>query len=46
MFGTSLQDVMELQSERHPDLDIPWVVLELCQTVLRLQGPYTQGIFR
>lgn len=46
IFGTSLEEALELQVDQYPDLDIPWVILELCETVLRLRGPNTQGIFR
>ena len=37
---------MELQSETHPKLTIPWVVTALCDAVLTLRGPQTEGIFR
>lgn len=46
VFGMLLEEVMMFQEEKHPDLDLPWMVIELCETVLKLRGPYTQGIFR
>lgn len=46
MFGTTLEDVMELQKEKFPDLRLPWVVTILADTVLQLSGPQTEGIFR
>ena len=46
MFGTTLEEVMEMQKKQKPDLAIPWVVVTLTETVLRLHGPLTEGIFR
>ena len=46
LFGASLEEVMELQTETHPELPIPWVVTALCDVVLTLNGPKTEGIFR
>ena len=46
MFSTTLEEVMEIQEEKFPGLDIPWVIIELCEAILRLRGPSTQGIFR
>ena len=46
MFGTTLEEIMEMQEDTKKDLDIPWVVIMLTQTVLRLNGPHTEGIFR
>ena len=46
LFGTTLEELMELQKEEHPELSIPWIVIELCDTILKLGGPSTQGIFR
>jgi hypothetical protein len=46
MFGNTLEEVMELQKEDHPHLEVPWVIVELTETILRLRGPSTQGIFR
>ena len=46
MFGTTLEEVIELQSEKFPDQRLPWVVTILADTVLQLSGPQTEGIFR
>ena len=46
MFGTTLEEVMELQKEKFPDLQLPWVVTALTDAVLQLSGPQTEGIFR
>ena len=46
MFGTTVEEVMEMQEDLKPDLKIPWVVVILTETVLRLNGPLTEGIFR
>lgn len=46
LFGASLEEVMELQSETHPEMEIPWVISALCDVVLSLKGPQTEGIFR
>ena len=46
MFGTTLEEVMEMQEDLKPDLRVPWVVITLTETVLRLNGPLTEGIFR
>ncbi|XP_019848832.1 PREDICTED: rho GTPase-activating protein 39-like isoform X2 [Amphimedon queenslandica] len=46
MFSNTLEEVMEIQEERFPGLNVPWVIIELCEAILRLRGPSTQGIFR
>ena len=46
MFGTTLEDVMELQSTKFPDHTLPWVIEALTDAVLKLNGPQTEGIFR
>ena len=46
MFGTSLEEVMEMQKEKFPEYRMPWVVQALVDAVLQLQGPSTEGIFR
>ena len=48
MFGGSLEDILETQREKLPkaDTDLPWVVVILADTVLRLKGLETEGIFR
>ncbi len=46
MFGTSLEEVIELQKDKFPDCKMPWVVQALVDAVMQLQGPSTEGIFR
>lgn len=46
MFGTTLEDVLELQKDKFPDRQLPWVVTILADAVLQLSGPQTEGIFR
>ena len=46
MFGTSLEEVMELQKDKFPSYRMPWVVQALVDAVVQLQGPSTEGIFR
>ncbi|XP_062252115.1 rho GTPase-activating protein 39 isoform X2 [Platichthys flesus] len=46
LFGSSLEEVMERQSELFPDRKLPWVQIQLSQYVLALGGAQTEGIFR
>nr|CAB3222852.1 rho GTPase-activating protein 39 [Phallusia mammillata] len=46
MFGNTLQEILELQSERHPERRLPWILTSLSDEVLRLEGNKTEGIFR
>ncbi|XP_042180246.1 rho GTPase-activating protein 39 isoform X5 [Oncorhynchus tshawytscha] len=46
LFGSSLDEVMERQSELFPDRKLPWVQVQLSQYVLALGGAQTEGIFR
>lgn len=46
LFGSSLEEVMERQSELFPDRKLPWVQVQLSQYVLGLGGAQTEGIFR
>lgn len=46
MFGITLAEVMELQEEKHPELPVPWVIVQLFESVLNLGGPQSEGIFR
>ncbi|MEQ2174556.1 hypothetical protein GOODEAATRI_009069, partial [Goodea atripinnis] len=45
LFGSSLEEVMERQSELFPDRKLPWVQVQLSQYVLALGGAQTEGIF-
>uniref|UniRef100_A0A182KBJ9 Rho-GAP domain-containing protein n=1 Tax=Anopheles christyi TaxID=43041 RepID=A0A182KBJ9_9DIPT len=46
MFGNTLSEVMELQKERFPDRQLPWIQTTLSEQVLLLSGKQTEGIFR
>lgn len=46
MFGSSLQDIINMQKERYPDRQLPWVQTRLSEEVLALNGDQTEGIFR
>lgn len=46
MFGNTLAEVLELQRERFPDRQLPWIQATLSQQVLLLNGKQTEGIFR
>ncbi|XP_071773544.1 rho GTPase-activating protein 39 isoform X2 [Centroberyx gerrardi] len=46
LFGSSLEEVMERQTELFPDRKLPWVQVQLSQYVLALGGAQTEGIFR
>uniref|UniRef100_A0A182QI64 Rho GTPase-activating protein 39 n=1 Tax=Anopheles farauti TaxID=69004 RepID=A0A182QI64_9DIPT len=46
MFGNTLNEVMELQKERFPDRQLPWIQTTLSEQVLLLNGKQTEGIFR
>ena len=46
MFGSSLEEVMVLQTERYPERQLPWVQTRLSEEVLGLNGDQTEGIFR
>ncbi|XP_061506230.1 uncharacterized protein LOC3291029 isoform X1 [Anopheles gambiae] len=46
MFGNTLSEVMELQKERFPDRQLPWIQTTLSEQVLLLNGKQTEGIFR
>ncbi|XP_053681293.1 hornerin [Anopheles nili] len=46
MFGNTLNEVMELQKERFPERQLPWIQTTLSEQVLLLNGKQTEGIFR
>ncbi|XP_030075832.1 rho GTPase-activating protein 39 [Microcaecilia unicolor] len=46
MFGSSLQEIMNMQKERYPERQLPWVQTRLSEEVLALNGDQTEGIFR
>lgn len=46
MFGSSLEEIMNLQKEHFPDRQLPWIQTTLSEQVLQLNGSQTEGIFR
>ena len=46
VFGVSLEDIMELQKDKYPNMKIPWIQKSLFDYVIRLSGHLTEGIFR
>lgn len=46
MFGSTLEEIMNLQKERFPHYKLPWLQTTLSEQILRLQGTQTEGIFR
>ena len=46
MFGSTLNEVMEMQRQRFPHRQLPWIQSVLSEEVLRLNGAQTEGIFR
>ncbi|XP_038654532.1 rho GTPase-activating protein 39 isoform X1 [Scyliorhinus canicula] len=46
MFGSSLDEIMNMQHEHYPDRQLPWVQTRLSEEVLKLNGAETEGIFR
>ena len=46
MFGISLQQLLVIQKEKFPELEIPWIQKELTKEIIRLGGFTTEGIFR
>jgi len=46
MFDATLNEMMEMQAERYPGLQLPWIQTALSEEILRLNGPRTEGIFR
>eukprot|EP00048_Salpingoeca_helianthica_P011974 m.173364 g.173364 ORF g.173364 m.173364 type:complete len:892 (-) comp15305_c0_seq1:324-2999(-) len=46
VFGSSLEEVMESQQEKHPNARVPLVIKTLAQAILDHNGPQTEGLFR
>lgn len=46
VFGESLEAQVSTQSSRWPNRKLPWVLVGLCEAILRLQGARQEGIFR
>ncbi|KAH7728377.1 Rho GTPase-activating protein domain containing protein [Aphelenchoides avenae] len=45
-FGTALEELMEMQVSRYPNLKVPWIESTLIQLVIDAGGEKTEGIFR
>ncbi|VDK32945.1 unnamed protein product [Taenia asiatica] len=46
IFGSSLEEMMKIQSCRFPSLRLPWIQIFLTEELLRLNGAKAEGIFR
>lgn len=46
IFGESLEELMKMQAKRWPDRKLPWILVTLSETILRLGGNEQEGIFR
>lgn len=46
MFGNTLDEVMQLQKERFPNRQLPWLQVMLSEQVIMMGGKETEGIFR
>ncbi|CAH8575753.1 unnamed protein product, partial [Heterobilharzia americana] len=46
IFGSSLNEMMQLQAYRFPHLRLPWIQIFLTEEILHLNGAQTEGIFR
>ena len=46
LFGTTLEEIMNVQKAKCPKLSLPWIQTTLSEAVLRLNGAKTEGIFR
>lgn len=45
-FGSSLEDLMQVQKYRYPDRTLPWIQTTLSEKMLCLNCPQVEGIFR
>jgi hypothetical protein len=46
VFGESLEAQLNSQASRWPARKLPWVLVGICEAILRLQGARQEGIFR
>ncbi|KAH8871782.1 Rho GTPase-activating protein 39 [Schistosoma japonicum] len=46
IFGSSLDEMMQIQAYRFPRLRLPWIQIFLTEEILRLNGAQAEGIFR
>uniref|UniRef100_A0AC34R879 Rho-GAP domain-containing protein n=2 Tax=Panagrolaimus sp. JU765 TaxID=591449 RepID=A0AC34R879_9BILA len=45
-FGTTLEELMEMQAQTYPDLKIPWIESTLIKLIMETGGDRTEGLFR
>ena len=46
MFGSTLEEILDLQKDRFPEKKLPWLQTTLSEEILGLNGAQTEGIFR
>ncbi|KAA3677573.1 uncharacterized protein DEA37_0010990 [Paragonimus westermani] len=46
VFGSSLEEIMQIQSYEFPHLKLPWIQLFLTEELIRLGGAHIEGILR
>jgi len=46
MFGGTLQEILEIQKDRFPSRQLPWILTTLTDQIIALNGLATEGIFR
>ncbi|CAB4041785.1 rho GTPase-activating 39-like [Paramuricea clavata] len=46
MFGSTLEDTMEMQRINFPDLKLPWILGCLTERIIQQNGTAVEGIFR
>ena len=46
MFGSTLEEILDLQKDKFPEKKLPWLQTTLSEEGLGLNGAQTEGIFR
>lgn len=46
LFSASLEELMQMQSEKFPELKLPWLLTTLIELLYQSGGRWTEGIFR
>ena len=46
MFGSTLEETMEMQMKKYPDRKLPWIITCLTEQIIQHNGTSTEGIFR
>ena len=46
IFGLPLQVVIDREKDEHPGLGIPYLIFFAAETIIKLKGEYTLGVFR